>query len=84
MHGGDEFGQIQVVGAPLALYAGRSDSRSDAAPIALSRRAGVFGNTPRTGEIEKWLTEFGLDIVTVERSGAVEFFEARLPVRKAD
>jgi ubiquinone/menaquinone biosynthesis C-methylase UbiE len=52
--------------------------------IALSRRAGVFGNTPRTGEIEKWLTEFGLDIVTLERSGAVEFFEARLPVRKAD
>jgi ubiquinone/menaquinone biosynthesis C-methylase UbiE len=52
--------------------------------IALSRRAGVFGNTPRTGEIEKWLTEFGLDVVTLERSGAVEFFEARLPVRKAD
>jgi hypothetical protein len=44
----------------------------------------VFGNTPRTGEIEKLLTEFGLDIVTLERSGAVEFFEARLPVRKSD
>jgi len=52
--------------------------------IALSRRAGVFGNTPRTGEIEKWLTEFGLDVVTLERSGAIEFFEARLPFRKAD
>src|ERR1700759_3837919 len=52
--------------------------------IALSRRAGVFGITPRTGEIEKWLKEFGLDVVTLERSGAVEFFEARLPVRKAD
>jgi ubiquinone/menaquinone biosynthesis C-methylase UbiE len=52
--------------------------------IALSRRAGVFGNTPRTGEIEKWLTEFGLDVVTLERSGAIEFFEARLPSRKAD
>ncbi|CQD18208.1 ubiquinone/menaquinone biosynthesis methyltransferases [Mycobacterium europaeum] len=52
--------------------------------IAMSRRAGVFGNTPHTGEIEKWLTEFGLDVVTTERSGAVEFFEARLPVRKAD
>ena len=49
--------------------------------IALSRRAGVFGNTPRTGEIEKWLTEFGLDVVTLEPSGAVEFFEARLPSR---
>ena len=49
--------------------------------IAMSRRAGVFGNPPRTGEIEKWLKEFGLDVVTLERSGAVEFFEARLPVR---
>jgi ubiquinone/menaquinone biosynthesis C-methylase UbiE len=58
-------------------------SRQDAL-IAMLRRAGVFGNTPRTGEIEKWLTEFGLDVVTLERSGAVEFFEARLPFRKTD
>jgi ubiquinone/menaquinone biosynthesis C-methylase UbiE len=58
-------------------------SRQDAL-IAMLRRGGVFGNTPRTGEIEKWLTEFGLDVVTVERSGAVEFFEARLPFRKTD
>ena len=50
--------------------------------IAMSRRAGVFGNPPPTGQIEKWLTEFGLDVVTLERSGAVEFFEARLPFRK--
>jgi ubiquinone/menaquinone biosynthesis C-methylase UbiE len=52
--------------------------------IAMSRRAGAFGNPPHTGEIEKWLTEFGLDVVTLERSGAIEFFEARLPFRKAD
>ncbi len=45
------------------------------------RRAGVFGNAPRAGEIERWLREFGLDVVTLERSGAIEFFEARLPVR---
>jgi ubiquinone/menaquinone biosynthesis C-methylase UbiE len=51
--------------------------------IAMSRRAGVFGNTPHTGQIEHWLKEFGLD-VTLERSGAVEFFEAQLPTRKAD
>ena len=49
--------------------------------IAMSRRAGVFGNTPHTGEIERWLGEFGLDVLTLERSGAVEFFEARLPIR---
>jgi ubiquinone/menaquinone biosynthesis C-methylase UbiE len=52
--------------------------RKDAV-IAVARRAGVFGNTPHTGEIETWLREFGLDVVTLERSGAIEFFEARLP-----
>jgi ubiquinone/menaquinone biosynthesis C-methylase UbiE len=50
--------------------------------IAMLRRAGVFGNTPRPGDIEAWLREFGLDVVTLERSGAVEFFEARLPFRE--
>jgi ubiquinone/menaquinone biosynthesis C-methylase UbiE len=49
--------------------------------IAMSRRAGVFGNPPHTGQIETWLQELGLD-VTLERSGAVEFFEARLPFPK--
>ena len=62
---------------------GGGGPRKDAI-IAMSRRAGVFGNSPHTGEIEKWLTEFGLDVVTLERSGAIEFFEARLPFRKAD
>jgi ubiquinone/menaquinone biosynthesis C-methylase UbiE len=47
--------------------------------IAVARRAGVFGNTPHTGDIETWLREFGLDPVSLERSGAIEFFEARLP-----
>jgi ubiquinone/menaquinone biosynthesis C-methylase UbiE len=47
--------------------------------IAIARRAGVFGNTPHTGEIEAWLRKFGLDVVSLERSGAIEFFEARLP-----
>jgi hypothetical protein len=45
----------------------------------MARRAGVFGNTPHTGDIETWLTEFGHDVITFERSGAIEFFEARLP-----
>jgi ubiquinone/menaquinone biosynthesis C-methylase UbiE len=50
--------------------------------IAMLRRAGVFGNAPHTGEIEAWLREFGLDVLTLERSGAVEFFKARLPFRE--
>ena len=51
--------------------------RKDAV-IAMARRAGVFGNTPHTGEIEVWLREFGLDVVSLELSGAIEFFEAKL------
>src|SRR6202048_2824661 len=46
--------------------------------IAMLRRAGVFGNTPHAGDIETWLREFGLDVVSLEHSGAVEFFEAKL------
>jgi ubiquinone/menaquinone biosynthesis C-methylase UbiE len=46
--------------------------------IAILRRAGLFGNAPHAGEIETWLTEFGFDVVTLEHSGAVEFFEAKL------
>jgi ubiquinone/menaquinone biosynthesis C-methylase UbiE len=46
--------------------------------IAVLRRAGVFGNAPHAGEIEAWLRELGFDAVTIERSGAVEFFEAKL------
>ena len=45
--------------------------------IAMLRRAGVFGNAPRAGETETWLRELGLDVVTVEHSGAIEFFEAK-------
>jgi ubiquinone/menaquinone biosynthesis C-methylase UbiE len=46
--------------------------------IAMLRRAGVFGNAPHAGAIETWLREFGLDVVRLEHSGAVEFFEAKL------
>jgi ubiquinone/menaquinone biosynthesis C-methylase UbiE len=54
--------------------------RRQDAMVALSRRAGAFGNTPHAGDIATWLTEFGLHDVTVEASGAVEFFEARSPM----
>jgi ubiquinone/menaquinone biosynthesis C-methylase UbiE len=49
--------------------------------IAMLRRAGVFGSAPRAGEIETWLKELGFAIVTVEHSGAVEFFEAKLSLK---
>jgi ubiquinone/menaquinone biosynthesis C-methylase UbiE len=50
--------------------------------IAMLRRAGVFGNAPHTGDIETWLREFGFDVVRVEQSGAVEFFEAKLNTKR--
>lgn len=50
--------------------------------IAVLRRAGVFGNAPRVGEIGIWLREFGFGAVTVEHSGAVELFEAKLNTKE--
>jgi ubiquinone/menaquinone biosynthesis C-methylase UbiE len=55
--------------------------RTDAL-IAMLRRANVFGNAPHAGEIETWLKEFGLDVVTLERSGAIEFFEAQFNMKE--
>jgi len=54
--------------------------RRQDALIAYSRRAGVFGNAPHADQIAHWLRELGLDAVTLEPSGAVEFFEGRKPV----
>ncbi len=54
-------------------------ARQDAI-IGMYRRARIFGTVPHAGQIETWLTQFGLGVVTLERSGAVERFEARLPV----
>ena len=52
--------------------------RSDAL-IAIFRRMETFGDTPAAGAIEAWLGELGFEQVTIERSGALELFEARLP-----
>lgn len=54
--------------------------RSDAL-IAVFRRLKTFGNTPPAGAIETWLAELGFEHVALERSGALELFEARLPQR---
>ena len=56
--------------------------RRQDALIAMSRRAGVFGNPPHAGQIETWLREFGFDVVTLEPNGAVEFFEAKLDTKE--
>jgi ubiquinone/menaquinone biosynthesis C-methylase UbiE len=76
------LGELTRVLRPGGMLRGTScvtgrGMRQDAL-IAMLGRAGVFGNAPRAGEIETWLREFGFAIVTVEHSGAVEFFEAKL------
>lgn len=50
--------------------------------IAMYRRAGVIGDVPHAGQIETWLRELGLDVVTLERTGSFERFEARSPVTR--
>ena len=66
-----------------------TDSRKRQGGTSLES-VGLFNPVARGGEIklrmnvariEHWLKEFGLD-VTLERSGAVEFFEAQLPARQ--
>jgi ubiquinone/menaquinone biosynthesis C-methylase UbiE len=80
------LGQLARVLRPEGFPRGTScvtgrGPRKDAL-IAMLHRAGVFGNAPRTGDIEQGQREFGLDVVTLDPSGAVEFFEARSPSRE--
>jgi ubiquinone/menaquinone biosynthesis C-methylase UbiE len=80
------LGELARVLKPGGILRGTScvtgrGPRKDAL-IAVLRRTGVFGNAPHAGDIERWLAEFGLDVVACGPSGAVEFFEARLPFRE--
>jgi ubiquinone/menaquinone biosynthesis C-methylase UbiE len=75
-----ELGRVLKPGGTLrgtSCVTGRA-LRSDAL-IAIFRRVETFGNTPRAGAIETWLTELGFEHVAIECSGAIEFFEAQLP-----
>ncbi|WP_237113653.1 class I SAM-dependent methyltransferase [Mycobacteroides abscessus] len=51
--------------------------------VRVLRAASVFGNSPQTGDVERWLVEAGLEVVVARRSGAVELFEACKPVTDA-
>ena len=44
--------------------------------VTASQAAGIFGNTPQTGDVQRWLNEAGLQVVVAGRSGSVELFEA--------
>ncbi|ORA08418.1 class I SAM-dependent methyltransferase [Mycobacterium arosiense] len=52
--------------------------RQDLVVTALQAE-GFFGNTPRAGEVRRWLAGAGLDVFVVRHSGSVELFQARRP-----
>ncbi|GFG96108.1 class I SAM-dependent methyltransferase [Mycobacterium timonense] len=47
--------------------------------VTALRAAGFFGDTPQAGDVERWLTDAGLDVVVARHSGSVELFEAVRP-----
>ncbi|MPZ61082.1 MAG: methyltransferase domain-containing protein [Propionibacteriales bacterium] len=61
----------RLVGDCLIRDVGRSD-----AYLAALRRLGVFGPGGRLADVERWLTDAGLRIDRLERSGALAHFAA--------
>ncbi|RAU90246.1 SAM-dependent methyltransferase [Mycobacterium colombiense] len=47
--------------------------------VTALRAAGFFGDTPRAGEVRRWLADAGLEVLAARHSGAVELFEAQKP-----
>lgn len=47
--------------------------------VTALQAAGFFGNTPRAGDVQRWLDDAGLDVVVARHSGSVELFEAVRP-----
>jgi SAM-dependent methyltransferase len=47
--------------------------------VWLNQQVGTFGPGGRLDELEGWLADAGLEDVSLERSGAIAFFEGRRP-----
>jgi SAM-dependent methyltransferase len=62
----------RLIGDTLVTHAGR---RQDLA-LTVFRRTGLFGPGGTTTDVERWLTDAGLNIDRLERSGAVTRFAA--------
>lgn len=52
--------------------------RQDRCVTAL-QAAGFFGITPQAGDVQRWLTDAGLEVSVARHSGSVELFEALRP-----
>lgn len=47
--------------------------------VTALQAAGFFGEPPRAGDVQRWLSDAGLDVVVARHSGSVELFEAARP-----
>ncbi|OBF06317.1 class I SAM-dependent methyltransferase [Mycobacterium sp. 852002-10029_SCH5224772] len=47
--------------------------------VTALQAAGFFGNTPRAGDVQRWLRDAGLEVLVARHSGSVELFEALRP-----
>jgi ubiquinone/menaquinone biosynthesis C-methylase UbiE len=47
--------------------------------VTALQAAGFFGNTPQAGDVQRWLTDAGLEVSVARHSGSVELFEALRP-----
>lgn len=47
--------------------------------VTALQAAGFFGNTPQAGDVQRWLTDAGLEVLVARHSGSVELFEALRP-----
>jgi SAM-dependent methyltransferase len=44
--------------------------------VAVLQGMGIFGNTPHVGDVQRWLSDTGLEVLVARHSGSVELFEA--------
>lgn len=47
--------------------------------VTALQAAGFFGNTPKAGDVQRWLRDAGLEVLVARHSGSVELFEALRP-----
>lgn len=47
--------------------------------VTALQAAGFFGDTPQAGDVQRWLTDAGLEVSIARHSGSVELFEALRP-----
>ncbi|WP_406815690.1 class I SAM-dependent methyltransferase [Mycobacterium sp. M23085] len=47
--------------------------------VTALQAAGFFGDTPQAGDVQRWMSDAGLEVLVARHSGSVELFEAHRP-----